>query len=489
MDFFAIGGKPLLSRFPPHLPGLFAPHAFRLPDPAHVAATSSTSVATPDEENRERVLASGLQGTPDVDAAMQQQLVTLGQLHQYAQIQHIQQLQHLHTLQNVQLLQQLQMQQIQIQQLMQECDTAADADGKLSDAKSPDGSPPEDSPEAAPENAYQASAQTNRSTCPLVLHRGFNPEEVQDWEPGRFEHIRKLQDASRNRGQVHLMRDTKHDRLVAVKQMPTRWVRKSHAEFVVEHPSETELPWQDVGCVRYLNSVGYPFGCDLLGVYRDEEFTFVVTSLATEGDLFAWCESGFPPGPDRERAILPIVRQIFEGIRALHDLGISHRDLSLENCLLTKDGPDGELRLRIIDFSMASTSRMFQYCVRGKASYQAPELHLEEKYDGFLSDAFSVGVTIYAMILKDYPWLSTRPGGCKCFEYVRKNGLRTYCQKRKLRNSSAKVADFLSEPLQSLLEGLLCLDPEKRLTLGEAAFGNSRRSVWDEPWTHTGPDS
>jgi len=47
------------------------------------------------------------------------------------------------------------------------------------------------------------------------------------------------------------------------------------------------------------------------------------------------------------------------------------------------------------------------------------------------------------------------------------------------------VEKVVSNELAALLEGLLALDPDQRLTLGEAAWeeeGQTRRSVWDEPW-------
>lgn len=316
------------------------------------------------------------------------------------------------------------------------------------------------------------------------LHTGFDLNEVAPWEAENFEHIRKLQDATRNRGHVHLMRDLRNNRLVAVKQMPNRWVRGGHADFVAEHPSETELPWQDVGCLRFLKNSGFEYVCTLIGVYRDCTYTYVVTSFCSEGDLFSWCETGVPAGRERELVVQPLARQIMKGVQQLHEKSIVHRDLSLENILLEKL-EDDSLVVRIIDFSMCSTNRYFRNCVRGKASYQAPELHTDREYDAFLSDAFSVGVTLYAMLLKDYPWLSTRPGGCKCFEYIRKHGFRAYLAKRKHRNSGDRVAELMSEPLKQLLEGLLALDPADRLTFGESAWirsGTPRRSVWDEPW-------
>eukprot|EP00927_Polykrikos_kofoidii_P013361 TRINITY_DN1581_c0_g1_i3.p1 TRINITY_DN1581_c0_g1~~TRINITY_DN1581_c0_g1_i3.p1 ORF type:complete len:476 (-),score=63.53 TRINITY_DN1581_c0_g1_i3:236-1663(-) len=319
-----------------------------------------------------------------------------------------------------------------------------------------------------------------------ALHTGFNADEVTPWEADEYEYIRKLQDATRNRGHVHLMRHLPTNMLVAVKQMPNVWVQTCHADFVAEHPSETELPWQDVGCVKLLNTGNYEYACTLLGVHRDAAFTYVVTTFCQEGDLFSWCETGGSAGPEREQYVRPLVWQILKGVQQLHDKAIVHRDLSLENILLEKM-EDNSLRVRIIDFGMCSTSRYFRRSVRGKASYQAPELHGDDEYDAFLTDVFSVGVVVYALFLKDYPWLSTRPGGCKCFEYIRKHGFRPYLSKRKHRNSGVKVADLMSDSLKQLLEGLLAFKPEDRLTLGECAWTKTgRRSVWDEPWLREG---
>lgn len=432
MDYFAIGGKPFLSRFPPHIPGIFNPAALR-----------------PGGEG-------GVQATPDGSGPTELQ-------------QHLQQ----------QLQQQIQL-QLQLQQQLQQQLDPEDLAGV--DQRAYGSGVVLAGPETSPEELNGSYPR-----APTALHTAFDPSKAAAWDPERFELLKKIQDATRNRGQVLLMRDTTVDRLVAVKQMPSRWVRTCHSEFVIEHPSETEMPWQDLGCIQFLNDTGYPYACDLLGLFRDDVHTYVVTSFASEGDLFSWCEAGVQPGHERELVVQPLARQIMESVQQLHDFSIVHRDLSLENILLTKQDGSEELQVKIIDFSMASTSRRFHHCVRGKASYQAPELHTDQEYDAYLSDAFSLGVTLYALLLKDYPWLSTRPGGCKCFEYVKKHGFRSYLAKRKLRNSTAKIADFMSEPLKQLLEGLLALDPAERLTLGERAWGGSRRSVWDEPWMHSGP--
>lgn len=319
--------------------------------------------------------------------------------------------------------------------------------------------------------------------APQALHAAYDPAEVREWEPQRFAMLGKVQDAVRNRGQVHRMLDSIDRRYVAVKKMPNDWVCSNHDDFLKQHPLETEWPWQDIGCTTFLNRVGYSYGCSLLGVYRDGEYTSIVTELASEGDLFAWCggPGSIAPGPAREVILLPLAKQILQGVMKLHEMSLVHRDLSLENILLTSTSDDKPLKIQVIDFGMTSTSRRFRKSVRGKASYQAPELHTEDEYDGFLSDAFAVGVTLYAALVKDYPWLSTRPGGCKCFDYASKHGFRAYVHKRKLRCGVGTVAQHMSEPVIQLLEGLLAFDPAQRTTLGESVW-TARRSVWDEPW-------
>eukprot|EP00930_Biecheleria_cincta_P084750 TRINITY_DN74199_c0_g1_i1.p1 TRINITY_DN74199_c0_g1~~TRINITY_DN74199_c0_g1_i1.p1 ORF type:complete len:467 (-),score=68.49 TRINITY_DN74199_c0_g1_i1:26-1426(-) len=463
MDYFALGGKPFLSQFPPHISGILVPNRLQ-----------------------ELQLQEGQQAVVDG----QSQTLHALQVLQQAQAQAHAQAFHHHA---------------QVQAAAAASDSAqpyprSEALGFLFGGNGmaalshPIGGDDLDEDDGL-DKAVGSTSLPSRTLCdeerhpvaPKALHQGYDPSRVLPWDSGRFKVIRKLQDASRNRGQVLLMEDHQEARQVAVKQMPSRWVLGSHAEFVIEHPSETELPWQDVGCVSFLNRMGYPYACDLLGVYRDEVHTYVVTSLASEGDLFSWCEGGVSAGPEREKVVHPIARQILEGVQLLHDFGIVHRDLSMENILISKDARDGTFKIHIIDFSMASTSRNFRNCVRGKASYQAPELHSDVGYDAYVSDAFSVGVTLYAVLLKDYPWLSTRTGGCKCFEYVRKNGFRAYLAKRKLRSSTQRVAEFMSEPLVQLLEGLLRLEPAQRLTLGERKWQGQRRSVWDEPWVREGP--
>jgi len=307
------------------------------------------------------------------------------------------------------------------------------------------------------------------------------------WDSGRFAMVGKVQDAPRNHGHVFSMWDRARGHLVAVKEMPNTWVCESHEAFGRSHPGETEQPWVDVGCTALLNNTRYPYACALTGAFVDTTMTRVVSELASEGDLFAWSAASAQvalPGPARELYVRPLVAQIFDAIRWLHDLSIVHSDVSMENILVTRDPRSGELCIKIIDFASASARRFLRERTIGKPAYQAPEVSTDMEYDGFLSDTFAVGVVVYSMLLIAYPWTSTGAGGaCAAFRYFRKHGFRKFSQKRKL-NSGVCAQDKLSFMAVSLIEELMAVDPGSRTTLGEMTWsqGWPRPSVWATPW-------
>jgi len=319
-------------------------------------------------------------------------------------------------------------------------------------------------------------------------------DNVKPWHTAGFVFVKQLQDAVRNHGRVDLMTDGDGTNRVAVKRMPNKWVRGGPAEFQQMYPNASERPWVDIALVMHLNTLSFPFVCEQRGVFRDEENTYVVSSLASEGDLFGWCEREPFPGKAREDKMRPLAAQAFSAVRWIHDLGVAHRDLSLENILLTVN-PDGTESIKLIDFGMSTLRRTARKEVRGKQSYQAPEMHLEDEYDCFLTDGFSLGVVLYAMAAQDYPWTSTKRHTCKLYEYVHMYGLRRFLSKRRLRKGKGEqLLEVFTPDFVDLVECLLEREPKKRATLGEDCFddsgsvlawapGRSRRPrVWQLRW-------
>lgn len=321
---------------------------------------------------------------------------------------------------------------------------------------------------------------------------------VMNWEGGSFGYLRTLQKAVRNRGSVELMRCKKEGadsgRLVAVKRMPTAWVQHGPSAHEERFKYSSERPWRDLGILQELNRRSFPAACELLGVFRDETVTYVVTSLATEGELFAWCQRAPAPGREREALMMPLVAQVLSAVQRLHEHGIAHRDLSLENILLTRTDAGG-LEVKLIDFGMGGAERM---CLGGRAdigkpSYQAPEMHLGGRYDAFLADAFALGVVIFTMAAREYPWAATKRGKCERYQCFHFHGWEHFAEEMTLRDNSGRhLCQVFSEELSELIGGLLVKLPEGRAHLGESIYqglggedseeSDARCSVWDLRW-------
>jgi len=222
------------------------------------------------------------------------------------------------------------------------------------------------------------------------------------------------------------------------------------------------------------------FTSTLLGIFRDDASTYVVSSFATEGDLFSWISKADGFGPEYQAPMKLIAFQLFCAIRWLHQLGISHGDLSLENIAVTNIGWGRPLLVQLIDFGLATSERV-RWGTSGKKKYMAPEMH-HGGYDTFMADNFALGVVLFSLASQDSPWLSTAPAQCKAYAYVREHGLRAMVRAKKCRKQrDTRLSQVLSGGVVDTIDGLICEVPDSRLTLGETAFHN-KFSVWETPW-------
>lgn len=90
--------------------------------------------------------------------------------------------------------------------------------------------------------------------------------------------------------------------------------------------------------------------------------------------------------------------QFLISLKQIHDSGFVHRDLKPENLLM-----DHNYNLKIGDFGWAGPAQgrpennnwLQTYC--GTLLYMAPEILLNEPYDGKLVDIFAAGIIMFIM--------------------------------------------------------------------------------------------
>jgi len=265
------------------------------------------------------------------------------------------------------------------------------------------------------EDELKAESDTDSISCTMFagsvhddVKRILQMEEVRPWQSHAMQRIRTLQEARRSFGNVMLMRNVEDGGAFprecwAVKKIPRDWMTESSEEFDRKHPHETEKVWIDVGILRYLGEQNFSYSCKLLGVFEDERNMYVASTFASGGDLCSWCVRQYLHcrfGEEREALIRPIVKQMLDAVRHLHDLGIAHRDLSLENVVLCSDADSEVMNLKLIDFAMSTFDdpcSCTQIC--GKKAFRAPEIYSGKTYNAFLTDAFALGVMIFIWMI------------------------------------------------------------------------------------------
>mmetsp|Transcript_35287 Transcript_35287/g.101662 ORF Transcript_35287/g.101662 Transcript_35287/m.101662 type:complete len:442 (+) Transcript_35287:171-1496(+) len=293
-------------------------------------------------------------------------------------------------------------------------------------------------------------------------------EMLPPWNSRRYRLLRVLVPAPRSGGQIELHEDCLTGEMVAVKRVPHDRICDSPQAYHERFPEEVEDPWKEMEVTQALGLLGprQVLGvCHCHGAFLSPEGdALLACEYLPGGDLFDYASQSFEPGPSREAEAWPIVLSLLATVRELHEQGVAHGDISLENLLRRKGRP---CEVVLVDFGMAVTGDLASATgVRGKASYQAPEMHTDSCYDARAADYFACGVVVYALAVRGYPWNSTRPGVCRAFAFAWKHGLEAFFRRRRATTTAGErpaVAQLLSLRYQRLLSILLDFDPERRL--------------------------
>jgi serine/threonine protein kinase len=235
-------------------------------------------------------------------------------------------------------------------------------------------------------------------------------------------------------GEVYKARDTRLDRLVAIKTSRTefseRFAREARAVAALNHPNVCQL--YDLGTL--------PDG----GSYLVMEFI-----------------DGSPVAPvDAPRRLLDLAVQIADGMAAAHAAGFTHRDLKPDNILITGPQTPHPGRVKIRDFGLAkSAASLPQWeatrtiaavtnpgTVMGTVSYMSPEQARGEEVDS-RSDQFSFGLIVYELAARKRAF--ARPSAAETLAAI-------------IRDEAEPLPTSVPAPLRWVVERYLAKDPAER---------------------------
>jgi serine/threonine protein kinase len=166
----------------------------------------------------------------------------------------------------------------------------------------------------------------------------------------------------------------------------------------------------------------------------------------------------------KEHVARKFVRGLVSALDYCHRSSVVHRDLKIENVLVSKSG-----RVKVIDFGLSNLyspdTLLKTFC--GSLYFAAPELLTSKDYIGPELDVWSLGVIIYVLMVGRVPFDSTS---------------MTELQS-KIRAGQVEYPSYLSPDCKHLLSRLLVVDPQQRASMYEI-----RHHVWITKDFRTPPD-
>ena len=194
-------------------------------------------------------------------------------------------------------------------------------------------------------------------------------------------------------GEVYRARDTRLERIVAVKVLPT--------EFAGEPTLRERFDRE----ARLISSLNHPHICALFDVGQQDDVSYLVIEYL-EGETLA---ARLEKGRIKLDQALQIAVQIAGALDAAHRAGVVHRDIKPGNVMLTRAGA------KLLDFGLARTGPILstsssmsimpttpaavtaQGTILGTLQYMSPE-QLDGNDADARSDIFAFGALVYEMV-------------------------------------------------------------------------------------------
>ncbi|XP_032497336.1 serine/threonine-protein kinase 33 isoform X3 [Phocoena sinus] len=226
--------------------------------------------------------------------------------------------------------------------------------------------------------------------------------------------------------------------------------------------------------VTILKSVKHEHIIHLEQVFETPKKMYLVMELCEDGELKEILDR---KGHFSENETRWIIRSLASAIAYLHNKGIVHRDLKLENIMVKSSFIDANdemnLNIKVTDFGLAvkkqGRSEAMLQTTCGTPIYMAPEVINAHDYSQ-QCDIWSIGVIMYILLCGEAPFMARSEE--KLFELIRKGELRF----------KDSVWDSISDSAKSVLKQLMKVDPAHRITAKELLdnqwlTGNIRSSV------------
>ena len=270
----------------------------------------------------------------------------------------------------------------------------------------------------------------------------------------KFFLIKKLGNGSSGTVYLSYSREDPNKTLYAIKIIPltlpnfdiSNLINSCEINFLskVDHLNILKIHYHGIGPLQFQNGVV-------------QQVYYIIMDYLDHGSLLNQINNNIGFGEDLGRLIFS---QLLDGLEAIHNSNIVHRDIKLDNIMLTSN----DYTLKYIDFGFATEkSNGYLDTFLGTPNYAAPELHLKRKYLGVSEDIFSLGVTLFILVTGHLPFLLALPND-PLYKYIFDIDYINYWRKRNVK---------VSPSFMELFDNLVAFDPSQRPSISEI-----RKSKW-----------
>ncbi|KAJ5975490.1 hypothetical protein N7481_009197 [Penicillium waksmanii] len=251
-------------------------------------------------------------------------------------------------------------------------------------------------------------------------------------------------------GKVKLAKNMETGEQVAVKIVP----RLSTEEHRNSRDTERADRSKEIRTAReaaIVSLVNHPYICGMRDVVRTTYHWYMLFEYVNGGQMLDYIISH---GKLKEKQARKFARQIASALDYCHRNSIVHRDLKIENILISKTGD-----IKIIDFGLSNLfspkSLLKTFC--GSLYFAAPELLQARQYTGPEVDVWSFGIVLYVLVCGKVP-----------FDDQSMPQLHA-----KIKKGVVEYPPGLTAECRHIISRMLVTDPKQRASLNE---------IMNHPW-------
>ncbi|CAZ83469.1 unnamed protein product [Tuber melanosporum] len=256
-------------------------------------------------------------------------------------------------------------------------------------------------------------------------------------------------------GKVKLARKLDTSEQVAVKIVPRQVIQDQGIDPATGQPypprhddSKEVRTAREAAIVTLLD---HPYICGMRDVIKTNNHWYMLCEYVNGGQMLDYIISH---GRLKEKQARKFGRQIASALDYCHRNSIVHRDLKIENILISKTGD-----IKIIDFGLSNLfsprSHLKTFC--GSLYFAAPELLQAKQYIGPEVDVWSFGIVLYVLVCGKVP-----------FDDQSMPALHA-----KIKRGVVDYPQWLTSDCRNLLARMLVTDPRNRASLQE---------ILNHPW-------